>query len=272
MLPSPLILPEGDREDPPDAARQDDVQITTEGTGHIGNGDRHLRRRPTMPLPGVLRVAVDTLEAGAGKGLLAGLAILRQKVRTQPIDERPKCRLTLPCVDREALIVRTQPPDVGRQHGELRMQPRPVREKHLEAAAHAAKQLAKPVGGAPACDSGRQISRTALQVPPQGVWRHQPPIEQRAQPVAQTPFSQLREHQRDIVVVPGKPPTDAKRLIERFVDEPRHVGLVREVESRIDVGFEGKFAEQREAERIDGGHGDVPQSVLQAAPPLQVDR
>jgi hypothetical protein len=149
---------------------------------------------------------------------------------------------------------------------------RPIRNKPLTPAAHATKQLAKPVRRATARDSRRQISRTAFQVPPQRIVRNQPAIEQRAQPVAQTPLSQLREHQRDIVVIPRDPPADPKRLIERLVDEPRHLGRVREVESRIDVSLKRKFPEQREAERVDRGDGDVPESILEAAPPCQVDR
>src|ERR1700680_706858 len=69
-----LILSQGGREDSPDTARQDDVQIAAEGPDHSGHGPGNLRRRLTMPFPGLLRVAVHTLEAGAGKGLLARLA------------------------------------------------------------------------------------------------------------------------------------------------------------------------------------------------------
>ena len=54
--------------------------------------------------------------------------------------------------------------------------------------------------------------------------------------------------------------------IERLGDQPRHLGVVGQLERRVDVRFERKFAQQRQAERVDGGDGDVAKALFQLAP------
>ena len=49
-----LILLQRDREDPPDAARHDDVQIAPERADRLGDGRRDLRRARAMALPRVV--------------------------------------------------------------------------------------------------------------------------------------------------------------------------------------------------------------------------
>src|ERR1700680_4937854 len=71
----PLIPSQGGREDSPDTARQDDVQIAAEGPDRVGHSPSNLRRRLTMAFPGFLGVAVHALEARACKGLLARPAV-----------------------------------------------------------------------------------------------------------------------------------------------------------------------------------------------------
>ena len=58
----------------------------------------------------------------------------------------------------------------------------------------------------------------------------QPPVEQRRQPLAGPRNAELREHQRDVAVGPRHARQHAQRAVERFVDETRHLGLVRHVE------------------------------------------
>ncbi len=64
---------------------------------------------------------------------------------------------------------------------------------------------------------------------------------------------------------------DAQRLIERLADQPRHLGVVREVEAGIDVGFERKLAQQRQAEGVDRRDRDVAEPLLQVAPARGVE-
>ena len=60
----------------------------------------------------------------------------------------------------------------------------------------------------------------------------QPPLEQRRQPLPRPRDAELRKHERDVGIGPRLPRQDAQRLIERVLDEPRHFGLVRQVETR----------------------------------------
>ena len=68
--------------------------------------------------------------------------------------------------------------------------------------------------------------------------RDEAPIEQRADSRAKPALAQLREHERDIVVVFRDTAADPERLIERRADQSGNLGVVGEIESRIDVGFE----------------------------------
>jgi hypothetical protein len=85
------------------------------------------------------------------------------------------------------------------------------------------------------------------------------------------PLAKLREHQRHVIVVTRHAAADAEGLIERLADEPRHFRVVREVEARVDVGFERKLAQQREAEGIDRRDRDVAEPFLHLAPPRRVE-
>jgi hypothetical protein len=103
-------------------------------------------------------------------------------------------------------------------------------------------------------------------VPLEQGWRHQPPVEQGRQPRPRAAVAELREDQRDVLVRGGDAPADAQRAVERLVDEPRHLGFVGQGEPRIEVRLERKLSEQREAERIDRAHADVPEPIAQFAP------
>ena len=103
------------------------------------------------------------------------------------------------------------------------------------------------------------------------MWRDQPPIQQRGDAGPQPSLAQLREHQRHIVVFLRDRPADAQRLIERFADQARHIGVGRQIKARVDVRFERKLAQQRQAERIDRRNRDVAETLLQVAPPSGVE-
>ncbi len=55
-------------------------------------------------------------------------------------------------------------------------------------------------------------------------------------------------------------------MIECLLDQPRHFGLVRKVETRIQVGLERKFAQQGQAKRIDRADGNVAEPIAQVDP------
>ena len=74
------VLGGGHGKHPPDAARQDDVQIAPKGADGIGNRRRDGRRGGSMLLPGGLRVAMGRPEHGSGESLTTRLAVLGQKI------------------------------------------------------------------------------------------------------------------------------------------------------------------------------------------------
>ena len=83
-----LVLPHRDREDPPDPARHDGVEIAAERADRLVHRRRDLRRRRAVALPRVGRIAVVGVEAGPRELLAARLAFLGQEVGAQavPID------------------------------------------------------------------------------------------------------------------------------------------------------------------------------------------
>ena len=230
-----------------------------------------------MTLPRVGRVAGVGGEAGAGELLAARLAFLGEKVRAQPIDQRAERRLGLTrvhCGLRVAdcgLRHPAQPLQIAREHRELRVMAGTVVQERVEPAAGNGERLAQASCRGLARDGRRQIARPFLQKPAQRVRRHQTPIQQRRNAAPQTPLAELREHQRDVVIFSRDTTTDAQRLIERLPDEPGHLGVVRQLESGIDVGFERKLAQQREAEGVDRRDGDVAEPRLQIAPARGVE-
>jgi hypothetical protein len=69
-----------------------------------------------------------------------------------------------------------------------------------------------------------------------------------------------------MLVVARHDPAAAQRAIKRFIDESRHLGLVRHLKTGIQVGLEGELAKERQAEGVDGADRDVGSPVAQLAP------
>ena len=91
------------------------------------------------------------------------------------------------------------------------------------------------------------------------------------QPFARPHDAQLREDKRDVGIGARLAGQNAQRLIERVLDEARHLGLVRKVETRIEIGLERKLAQQRQAEGIDRADGDVAEPIAQVDPAGAID-
>ena len=64
-----------------------------------------------------------------------------------------------------------------------------------------------------------------------------------------------------------EPDEDRQRLVERLIDQPRDLGLVRERKVGIEIRLERKLAQHREAERVDRADLDVGESIPQLVPP-----
>ena len=95
-------------------------------------------------------------------------------------------------------------------------------------------------------------------------------MQKRGESLAQPALTQLRKHQRHIVILAGKRSTDAQGLIQGLGHQPGDLGVVSKVESRIHACLERKFTKQRQTEGIDRRNGDVAKTVLEIAPSHQI--
>ena len=153
-----LILPQRHREDPPDAARLDHVQIASESAQRFGDGRRDRRGRLAVPPPGVVAVAVSALVAGAGKGLVARPAVLRHEVAAQAIDEHSEGRASFAGLERQLVDAAAEQAQIGREHREVRMRHRSIGQERIQPARDLRQDVAQPSrrhGGTPSPPSGR---------------------------------------------------------------------------------------------------------------------
>ena len=240
-----LVLLQRHGEDAPDAARHHDVQVAPEGRGSPRATSGAIRGRlGAMPLPGVggcrSRSAVN---AGAGELVAARLALLRQKVGAQPIDERAKrglrhrgsdglrtadcglrhCRLRIP-----STAAARRPPASrtagGRTGPSFRNASRPSRtppNTSRSRAAAASHAVAAVRSRGPfwrnrrsACGATSRRSSSAAM-----------PLRSRRSPSCANTSATSSSSRASAAA-------DPKRLIERLADQPRHLGVVREVEAR----------------------------------------
>ncbi len=161
----------------------------------------------------------------------------------------------------------------ARQAADVRGEPRipgvvdgPAIEKRLQAAGNRSQLGGQPFGPLAARLRRRQVARAEARDTPEHTLGHGPPFEQRGETGAQPPLAQMRDEQRDAFVAARPRPADAQRVVERFLDQARHLGFVGHVEARVEVGLERELAQQREAERVDGADGDVVEAIAKLAP------
>src|SRR6185369_3777127 len=64
---------------------------------------------------------------------------------------------------------------------------------------------------------------------------------------------------------------DSQCLVERLLNQSRHVGVVSQVKARVDASLERKLAQKRQAERVDRRDRDFAEAPAQVAPPGDVD-
>ena len=223
-----------------------------------------LRRRSAdagaMPPRGVWRRIVLVL-VRMDRAARARLAVAGQEMRRDAVDQRAdlgvatarssadsRCELA-----HEQLVARDARPDrlrgtvTGRR---ARAQRVPQRR---QACARRRPRPSDPPGRAPETDRARSRPRVVVRAAPRALRGCARARAARAR--ARCPARCLRKS--------GK---DPQRLIERLLDEPRHLGLVGHVEPGIDVRLERKLAQQRQAERVDRADGDVAEPIAQLAP------
>ena len=101
--------------------------------------------------------------------------------------------------------------------------------------------------------------------------RNEPPLDQPRETFAQAVLAEFGEEQRHVGSVNRERTADPECLVERLADQTRRLRFIRQLEARIDVGLERKFAQQRETKRIDRGDGDVSDALANLAPQLGVE-
>ena len=240
----------------------------------LGDRRREVGGRLPVPPPCVVGVAVCCLEAGARERLLRAAgrpasgsrrAADRAARGTRP--DRPgvcrvasasglstACRMSAAsianCGCLDGSVVR-ETPRGRRGRRRRRLASRSAARRHATRPSGRAGR-ARGSGAAPAGATSRRSSSAAS-----------PPRRRRSPSCANTSATSSSSR--------ATAAADPQRLIERLVDQPRHLGVVRQLEARIDVRFERKLAQQRQAEGVDRGDGDVAEAILEIAPPRQVE-
>ncbi len=197
----------------------------------------------------------------------ARLAFQGHEVAAHPVDERTEGRLGFWTFVRLNSL-RAERPEIRGEHGELRVAERPLSEQRVEIGVprRVKEDVGEPLRGAPAGDFRRQVARTEREKALQDIGGHETAAEKRRQALTQLPLVQLQEHQGQIGVGLRLVAADPERAIECFADEPRNLGLVGQVEARLDVSFERELADERQAECVDGRDRDLAEPLAQRFP------
>ncbi len=250
----------GDPEHPPHASRDQHVEVAAPGLVRVENGVRVSDDEVLVRLP-VGRRREDGLLVSRWQKL-ARLSVLGQEVLAHPSKRLLNRGRIDVSVRRERSL---ELPKLAQQQAERRVK-RTRLEEAIETAAHRLEYREQRSGSAPRGIADREITRPGRQIPAENAGRHDPAIEQAGQPLARTAIAKLCEHERDVFVLPGDAPARTQRPIERLVNEPRHLGFVGHLETGVQIGFERKFAQQRQAERVDRADRHVGRPVAQLTP------
>jgi len=133
------------------------------------------------------RRAIVGRKARSGECGAPRLALLREEVPTQSVEERTKRGW----IDR---LAAQKSANVGREHHECGTLHGAIAHEPFEAVGHADKNLPQPLGRVHARASRGQVLRTVVQVTSKRRRRNQTPVEERRQPHPQPPLTKLREH------------------------------------------------------------------------------
>ena len=253
----------GDAEHLPHGAREDGVQVAAERADRVGHGRRRgHHQRPVGLARGLARVGLGRVVV---RDPLPRRARLGEDVRAEAIEHALQLRRA------QSAFLQTrrrahEPADVGGQECVARVVDGAAVEKRLDSAGHGAENRRDPLHAPSARLRHRQAAGAGARDAPQHARRHRAPLEQRGKSRTQPVLAEVGQQQRDVLVVARPRPADAERVVERLLDEPRHLGFVGDVEARVEVGLERKLAQQREAEGVDGADGDVVEPVAQLAP------
>ena len=203
---------ERDREHPPDAAREDDVEVAREREDHAArcaarSGRRRAGAASTPP-------ATDSRARSCRGGIAAGLArvaVRRQEMRRHAVDQRADLRV--------AGRASSSPADSRSQlpHEQLiaRMRDRSIREEPRRPPGTARSASCSDVAARRQTTSAVRSDGPLRQETIERVPGDESAIEERGQPFARPRDPELREHERDVGLVLREAGEDPQRSIER---------------------------------------------------------
>ncbi len=96
--------------------------------------------------------------------------------------------------------------------------------------------------------------------------RDVPAVEQRLHRLTKRPQLDAGEEEPDRLLVDHQTARGLQREVERLPAEPRHLGLVGDLECRVHARLQRELPQQREAECVDGGDLDVRDALAQLPP------
>ena len=164
-----------------------------------------------------------------------------------------------------------QTPNLANEHLVALMPDRPLIEERRETARRGTQGCAQSIRGLETDSLGCQVGRPAREETIERCPRDQPPLEQRRQALARPRDTELREDERDIRVGSRLARQDPERVIERVFDETRDFGLVRQVKTGVEIRFERKLPQERQAERVNRADGNVTQVIAQLDPSRPIE-
>ena len=218
----------------PDATRDNHVEISTIAVQHAEHALAVAHNEFAVVLPVALGCEIR-LRIGE---LLPRLPVLGQKMLT---DARER-GLHGGRIERHLVAAAClEPAQIPGEQRERGLEGTRV-EEALKASGGRGKRGAQLTRPSATCLLHREAARPRREEPPQHIGRGCAAIQEERQRGADAALAQLRERERDVLVLPGERAADPKRPIERLVDEARHLGLVRHREPGVQVGFERKLA------------------------------
>src|SRR5262249_24038406 len=116
-------------------------------------------------------------------------------------------------------------------------------------------QMVEEIAQSPCCGTARNRSRKLsgpiCQKPTAKVPSDQAASKKASASLTEAALAELREDQGHVLVFSRKSTTRSQRTIERLFDKTQDFCVVGKLESRIDVGFEGKLSQEPEAKCVD---------------------
>ena len=167
---------------------------------------------------------------------------------------------------------RLEPADILREELVARLPDRPFSKESVERPRNGREEIDERVHGAAAHRVRVDVGGPAREEAVQHVPRDEPSLQEIGEAFPRPVQAELREHEGDVRFALRESDERGKRAIERLIDDPRDLRLVRHAETRIEVRLERELAKERQAEGVDRADLDVGEAIADRRPPRAVER